>query len=181
MDTKVEEKPIVKDQVSNESSKQTVPAPIPEKSAWKVEATEKTTEKIQISGGNNRKSMFGRTLFLILFFFLDWPAPQDAVAEGTTNEAEKEKVVKVKSKGQWKPLTPTLVHKSPRRKSRRSKPAADAKKNSSSKATKAAEAPADDKKSKPRSTRPKSSFRRKNNGYISIDADTLKLYIMQQM
>lgn len=34
-----------------ETPKQTVPAPIPEKSAWKVEASEKTTETVEIAGG----------------------------------------------------------------------------------------------------------------------------------
>lgn len=48
MENKPEEKPTSQDQVSNEQPKQTVPAPIPEKSAWKLEVTETVTE---ISGG----------------------------------------------------------------------------------------------------------------------------------
>jgi hypothetical protein len=53
----VKEKPVQnQDQASNEEPqqpKQTVPAPIPEKSAWKVEVTEKISEKSKVSGGKS--------------------------------------------------------------------------------------------------------------------------------
>jgi hypothetical protein len=57
MENNVKENTIQKqDQACNEEPqqpKQTVPAPIPEKSAWKVETTEKMSEKSEVAGGKS--------------------------------------------------------------------------------------------------------------------------------
>ncbi|KAI9250354.1 hypothetical protein EDC94DRAFT_315663 [Helicostylum pulchrum] len=180
-----------------EKQTSTVPAPIPEKSAWKVtaEVTEKVSEVIT-----------------------DWPAPKEAVVDSTTEEAEKFVETKVKSKGQWKPFTPTLVHASSSPRTAARKPIRrtgpnnkDSKKASTNgprrgskpkdnttaiTTTATAPAPAptattstksekeEEKKPKPRSVRPKNAGRfvpRKAPAFVNIDADTLKMYIMQQI
>lgn len=151
-------------------------------------------------------------------YYIDWPAPKEAAVETAAEEADKDKFVetKVKSKGQWKPFTPTLVHasSSPRatsaRKSiRRTGPSEsrskDMKKSSTTgarRSSKSKEIPTDgaptpatttsttktdkeeEKKPKARSVRPKGTYRpgaRKTPAFINVDADTLKMYIMQQM
>ncbi|KAI8052590.1 uncharacterized protein B0P05DRAFT_591761 [Gilbertella persicaria] len=211
------EKPIQKqDQTSNEEQqKKQVPAPIPEKSAWNVQVTEKTPEKTDATVAG-----------------ADWPAPKEAAVEPTEESNDKEKLApKVKSKGQWKPFTPTIVHASSggrRRTGRRSNTSSNKdanKKTSTRRGSKSKEAtkpnntittttttttatttntttaaPAktiskpegkkdEDKKSpmKSRSARPhpKSTYlyrgQRKMPAFINVDADTLKMYIMQQI
>ncbi|GAN06742.1 la-related protein 1 [Mucor ambiguus] len=193
------DKPVSKEEQpsTEEQQKQSIPAPIPEKSAWKVEVTEKISSEISEVAA-------------------DWPAPKDAAAE-TTNVEENEKFVtpKVKNKGQWKPFTPTIVHasssasrSSPRRSNRRAngevrtnKKSNTARRGSKSKeATNntsnntTASATKDNKESKPvkddekkpkaRSVRPKNTYRngqRKVPAFVNVDADTLKMYIMQQI
>ncbi|CEP19458.1 hypothetical protein [Parasitella parasitica] len=191
------DKPVLKEEQSSneEQPKQMIPAPIPEKNAWKVEVTEKvSSEIIEVAA--------------------DWPAPKDAAVETTNaDENEKEKLAKpVKSKGQWKPYTPTIVHasspsrSSPRRAGRRSngenrtnKKPTNARRGSKSKesnstANNAGTSITKDKENKPikeeekkpksRATRPKNAYRsnqRKMPAFVNVDADTLKMYIMQQI
>jgi la-related protein 1 len=151
---------------------------------------------------------------------IDWPAPKEAAVDTNTNEdsADKEKFIapKVKSKGQWKPFTPTIVHassstsrSSTRRTTRRSgassanstngiskKPSNPSSSNSGRRGSKTKDVNAttstkeiksdkeEEKKPKARSHRPKNSYRtgqRKVPAFVNIDADTLKMYIMQQM
>jgi la-related protein 1 len=188
------EKPTTQDQPEQqETPKQTVPAPIPEKSAWKVEITEKVTETVEIAGGKYKHL---KLFDIHAGNYLDWPAPKEAVVE--TNDSDKEKAAvapKIKNKGQWKPFTPTIVHASSKssrsnRKIRRStKTDKDAPKKAIRKGSKSSTTStkepttekADDKKPKSRTVRPKSTFRRKTPAYVNVDADTLKVYIMQQM
>ncbi|KAL7323049.1 hypothetical protein PS15p_211008 [Mucor circinelloides] len=194
------DKPVSKEEQpsTEEQQKQSIPAPIPEKSAWKVEVTEKiSSEIIEVAA--------------------DWPAPKEAAAETTNvDENEKEKFVtpKVKNKGQWKPFTPTIVHasssasrSSPRRSTRRAngEGRTNKKSNSARRGSKSKEATNntsnnntasankdkenkpvkdDEKKPKSRSVRPKNSYRsgqRKVPAFVNVDADTLKMYIMQQI
>ncbi|CAO3654429.1 unnamed protein product [Mucor hiemalis] len=196
MDNNVTEKVIPKEDHTNEEKQQTtVPAPIPEKSAWKVtaEPTEKLSENTEAAA--------------------DWPAPKEAAVD-TNEDAEKDKFVapKVKSKGQWKPFTPTIVHASSsgarststarrnggRRTGNNESRSKDAKKTSGARrgskskeatpstAAGAKDAPKSDnkdeeKKPKARSTRPKNAYRsgpRKAPAFVNVDADTLKMYIM---
>ncbi|KAI7905594.1 uncharacterized protein BX663DRAFT_529753 [Cokeromyces recurvatus] len=189
--------------------KQPLPAPIPEKNAWKVEKTVKVTEEASSA---------------------DWPAPKEAAVESSEDNSEKEKFVapKIKNKGQWKPFTPTIVHASSpaTRRSRHGRRSGnhsgDRNKKSTnnqrrgSKSTKEESKPTveattdnnktspkkDDKKptttttntttntttttttyNKPRSNRPKNFYRgqRKTPAFVTIDAETLKMYIMQQI
>lgn len=153
---------------------------------------------------------------------IDWPAPKEAAVETVEENADKEKFValKVKSKGQWKPFTPTIVHassstsrSSARRSTRRSGPSSANGESRSTGSSKKSSNPSngnnnarrgskskdisasstkdstksdkeEEKKPKARSHRPKNSYRtgqRKVPAFVNVDADTLKMYIMQQM
>ncbi|KAI9267467.1 hypothetical protein BY458DRAFT_475957 [Sporodiniella umbellata] len=137
---------VTKEEPKKTESKKVEPAPIPEKSAWKVNNKPVATEKKEG----------------------EWPAPKEATVEANSEEVEKLVAPKVKSKGQWKPLTPTIVHS-------RSRPRG--KKFEGKKEVK----PSDKKTSKPRSKKPLFQRYRKAPAFVKIDADTLKVYVMQQI
>jgi la-related protein 1 len=132
------------------------------------------------------------------FIKIDWPAPKDAGE--APEEAEKEKFAapKVKSKGQWKPFTPTIVHTSPtgsrpiRKNARRpdnrardgKKAAPNVRRGSKTLTKEGKPEKSEEKKQKPRSIRSRNFYRpngRKTPAFINVDAETLKMYIMQQM
>jgi hypothetical protein len=53
-----EEQPSTEEQKQQQQEKQSIPAPIPEKSAWKVEVTEKiSSEIIEVAAGKNQCQM----------------------------------------------------------------------------------------------------------------------------
>lgn len=125
---------------------------------------------------------------------IDWPVPKEAVTNDTAEGNEKLVAPKVKSKGQWKPLTPTLVH--PGRKSRstaQKKPEGrrEPKQQKDNKPVTNSEHKSPQKKeekkasahtSKPRNRKPMfNKPYRKAPAYVTVDAETLKFYIMQQM
>ncbi|KAI8883963.1 hypothetical protein K501DRAFT_218440 [Backusella circina FSU 941] len=160
--------------------KQTIPAPIPEKSAWKVTTTDKAPESDEAAA--------------------DWPAPKEAGEAPEEAEKEKFSAPKVKGKGQWKPFTPTIVHTTPsgsrpiRKNARRpDSRGRDAKKTGSNvrrgsktsmKETKPEKSEEKKQQQKPRSIRNRNFYRpngRKTPAFINVDADTLKMYIMQQI
>ncbi|KAG1466327.1 hypothetical protein G6F46_002030 [Rhizopus delemar] len=172
MENKPTNEPSTVEKVAQDSKpEQTVPAPIPEKSAWKINNETIQTEKIQSS---------------------DWPAPKEAVVNNdSSEEAEKLVAPKVKSKGQWKPLTPTIVHAPRRRrpgykksegrrvttasKQKETKPVENSKKEEEKKTSNHHHT------SKPRSRKPMFQRYRKAPAFVTVDAETMKVYVMQQI
>ncbi|KAG1180245.1 hypothetical protein G6F70_000632 [Rhizopus microsporus] len=205
--------PEKEDQPVKKEQPQTVPAPIPEKSAWKVTKNPTETEKNEA-------------------VVADWPAPKEAATtepSNTSEESEKLVAPKVKSKGQWKPFTPTIVHapRSGRKHGRRRSAAGDrhskksegrrgskqqkdqAKETKSAPATPVAnetkgntavssDKKKDEEKKAPQSQQQphhhhhqtnKSRSRKplyhkpyhKTPAFVQVDAETLKVYIMQQI
>ncbi|KAG1642999.1 hypothetical protein G6F44_004276 [Rhizopus delemar] len=158
------EKPTV-ESIQEEQPKRVEPAPIPEKNAWKVNKEPIPTEKEKAT---------------------DWPAPKEAVTETSSEEAEKLVAPKVKSKGQWKPLTPTIIHTSPHRprpkksEGRRQKEGKPSE-NKKSENKKTENKKEEKKYGKNRPKKPLFQRYRKAPAFIKVDAETLKFYVMQQI
>ncbi|GAA5800214.1 hypothetical protein EDC94DRAFT_649369 [Helicostylum pulchrum] len=93
-DIKVQEPIVVKDPVPKK-----IPAPIPNVNVWqlKKQTVPITTTTTTTTTTTNIES---------------WPAPKDAVIEDTIEE-KSSAIAKVIGKGQWKPYTPTIIHSSP--------------------------------------------------------------------
>ncbi|KAI8989293.1 hypothetical protein BDB01DRAFT_739611 [Pilobolus umbonatus] len=110
------DKTVVTEEQPNNEQKVAIPAPIPEKSAWKV--TVDASEKKSDDHDNNNKDTTNDNKNKAS---ADWPIPKEAATAEPVESTEKEKFTapKVKSKGQWKPYTPTIVHASSSANSRR--------------------------------------------------------------
>ncbi|KAL0088709.1 hypothetical protein J3Q64DRAFT_1637145 [Phycomyces blakesleeanus] len=158
----VSDAPAITPKETEKEEKQTVvPAPIPKVNAWQIRKPIETTKPVKEQA---------------------WPAPQQVTEENTEQKKEKFGLVKGKGRGQWKPYTPTIIHasSSPRTRSVRGRGmnGVEQRKNHKRVSTQAS---SDDTETETEKTEAEKTKTATTPGFVNVDADTLKTYILQQI